>query len=230
MLDDRPETATINPNKNAMQTSSFERDMLTEIYISAIPECEIASLGYKERDEEIARATSDKVRREKYYSWRLLEYALEKSYGMSISDIAPTRNENGKWISEKIELSISHTDKVCAVALSPRPVGIDIEEISDRSIDRLAKRALSDAERDYLASVPSESRLREFFKLWCIKEATFKLRGERAFIPSSIDALPLIDTAITVTQDGADYALAVASEHSGSVRIIQNIDILAVHN
>ncbi len=63
-------------------------------------------------------------------------------------------------------VSVTHTEGLSAVAVSPRPVGIDAE----------AKREISAA---LIARLTEGERREDFFRLWTAKEAYIKLRGDR---------------------------------------------------
>ena len=49
------------------------------------------------RLKEIEKIKNERVRREKYYVWRLLAYALKDSSGKELSSLFVEKNENGKW-------------------------------------------------------------------------------------------------------------------------------------
>lgn len=72
--------------------------------------------------------------------------------------------------------NLSHTDGICAAALSPSPVGIDVELLRpDRSMDAIAGRFFDEEERAAWCEHPSPER---FYELWTKKEALAKLSGE----------------------------------------------------
>lgn len=66
-------------------------------------------------------------------------------------------------------ISISHSENAVAVAFSDKPIGIDIQKITDVN-PRVAKRTLTEEELNYLSS----SDMSEFFMLWTAKEALIK--------------------------------------------------------
>lgn len=74
-----------------------------------------------------------------------------------------------------LHFSISHTKRHAFCVLSPRPVGIDAEEM-DREINlKLAEKILSLAEKARFAHA-SDKRA-ALLKLWVLKEASVKLTG-----------------------------------------------------
>ena len=70
--------------------------------------------------------------------------------------------------------SISHCQTALLVAVSPQPVGVDIESIRQPS-SALIERVMSKTEQDLIAQ--SGEPMRAFIRLWTVKEAVLKLRG-----------------------------------------------------
>lgn len=83
------------------------------------------------------------------------------------------QNASGECI-EGVDFSISHCKNAIAVALSDRPVGVDVESFR-RAEEPLLKRTLNPNEQAEIraASDPAEA----FTCLWTKKEAVLKLRG-----------------------------------------------------
>ncbi len=80
-------------------------------------------------------------------------------------------------------ISISHSGDYAAVLLSEEAeTGVDIERISEKAL-RVASRFLSAEELEYLRDVPPEIKAERAIRLWCAKEALFKLyaRGRVEF-------------------------------------------------
>lgn len=80
-------------------------------------------------------------------------------------------------------ISISHTRKYVAIAVSDTPVGIDMEDV-ERNALAIAKSFLQQQEIDSL-SVESNPEKEALF-LWCVKEAAFKLASEKAVVLKEI--------------------------------------------
>jgi 4'-phosphopantetheinyl transferase len=71
----------------------------------------------------------------------------------------------------------SHSGDVAAVAVAPRPVGVDIEiDTPRRSADRVAQRMFAPDERSILDMAGGEARRRLFYRCWVAKEAYAKAR------------------------------------------------------
>lgn len=86
-------------------------------------------------------------------------------------------NEYGKpFIANHLYLqfSISHTKNAIAVALSDKPIGVDIEQIRDAS-DALVLKTMNASEQQLITE--SEHPDATFIALWTRKEAVLKLIG-----------------------------------------------------
>ena len=115
-----------------------------------------------------------------YYGWfpegtsgsrHLLEYAQEE-WGEAW-DL--THDNSGKpVIPDGPEISISHTKGAAAVAVSDRPLGVDIEQIHTVR-PNLPKRVMSTQE--YLWYQAEMESAEAFFTLWTLKESYYKYLG-----------------------------------------------------
>lgn len=75
-------------------------------------------------------------------------------------------------------VSLSHTGAGGAAAVSPSPIGVDLEWRSRRvRWAALARAHFSQAEQDWLASRPQPQRKAAFLGLWTLKEAWLKAQG-----------------------------------------------------
>ncbi len=102
---------------------------------------------------------------------------LELSNGRETPMFA--KGENGKpyCINYPYHFNISHSKQYTVVAVSDRPIGVDIEVIRPFSASASAK-YLTEDEKNYIVldDIP-ENRNQRFYKLWCAKEAYLKLIG-----------------------------------------------------
>ena len=197
-----------------------------DVYFSALPESEIgAPLECVERNDEISSIKNERLKREKYYAWRLLEHAAKTSFGIKSDELAVQRSKGGKWTSDKLCFSISHSDGALAVAVSVVPVGIDIEPADGRAGDRLAERTMTKSEFDLYLALPEDERKAEFIRRWTAKEAIFKSRDEEAFIPSDIDTLRTPCRQGTLEINEKKYIYSVFASSSERTRIFNNVKL-----
>ena len=163
-----------------------------------------------ERENEINSITNERLKREKYTAWKLLEYAIEKSLDTKIENAELYKDENGKWRSPYFELSISHSESVAAVVISHAPVGIDLEPLYKTLSESFAKKNLTENEySEYEAQ--RESQKNEFLLTrWCVKEAVFKRNGGKVFFPSKIDPDKKEIFTTRFVMDANEFVCAVA--------------------
>ncbi len=89
-----------------------------------------------------------------------------------------SRNEYGKPFvdgHEDIRFSLSHSGRMVVFALSDRPVGVDVEEITDLDLS-LFDRFLNSGETRMIAAAADP--LQMFFRIWTTREAFAKQTGQ----------------------------------------------------
>ena len=169
----------------------WRKRSIFDIYISQIPQdITIEDVYPPERAEYISNASLDKVKHERYYVWKLLEYALNRSLGVNMKDIKFKHEKSGKWTANGVNFSLSHSKGFVACAVSNNEVGIDIEneeeflrKHNDKQIKAMFKRCVSKKEE-----VPSCISAIDFMLMWTKKESIFKASNSKKFLPSKIDA------------------------------------------
>lgn len=175
----------------------------------------------KERQEEIEKCGSEKVRQEKFYSWKLLEMGIFQSLGLDIKDVKFSR-ENNKWTCDKMCFSISHSQNLVAVAVARNEVGIDIEEINLERFKKFpAEKILTEEERKQKDSIPLELNL-----LWTAKEAIFKKGENKNFIPYKINTLDEKFITKTLKVDDLEFALSIATNDNLYIKFYLDEDII----
>ena len=162
---------------------------IQDVYLCPLPseEAPLPSLPPL-RAAEVEAVSHPRVKREKAFVWRLLEYAVERSFGRKLEKLSPRRLPSGKWVAEGIWFSLSHTEGALAVAVSRSPIGIDLERPRAFYPDALLRRALSGEEYAAIRALPEEERARRFCALWTVKEAAFKMEGKDTFFPQGFSS------------------------------------------
>ena len=117
----------------------------------------------------------------------LLSYALNECFGIDESTVEYAFGDTGKPYFPQyagVHFNISHTHGAVAVALSDKPVGIDIERVRDffdgHTRVAVAKRYFSETERiAYGLTRSGDGRpgTRRFYRLWTAKESAVKCTG-----------------------------------------------------
>ena len=179
-------------DKKSYQTQG-EKDYIlslpiAHVYTLSIPEnYTFKPLYPSARQSEIESISNRKVKEEKYFSWRLLEYALSRTFGYKINELNFTKTENGKWLLDNCYISLSHSHGVVAVAVSKKPIGVDVELIK-KPKNNAVERALNGCEKKALKSVCQQEKDKFLITTWSKKESAYKRKGEGKFMPSKIDS------------------------------------------
>lgn len=141
------------------------------------------------RAAEISAARNVKVREQKLFAWKLLEFAYSDTFGKAFPDDAVIKDENGKWKStdDSFFFSLSHTDGACAVAIGTSSCGVDIEGFDGtRFNEKIAKKILCDGEFAEYQRLSAPERPAFCAEKWTQKESIFKKIGGQSFAPKSI--------------------------------------------
>ena len=132
------------------------------------------------REKEIASIKNERVKEDKINVWKLLSFAIGKSFGYSFEDLKFKKRLNGKWVADKLKFSLSHTNGCRAVVVSNEDCGIDVENIEDFS-----KRCNDPNFKERFAKslgVVSDDET-ELLKCWTAKESTYKSVSKGFFSP-----------------------------------------------
>ena len=200
---------------------------MIDVYIAALPKEELSiPLSCKERQAEIDKIANERVRREKYYVWRLLEYAIKNSLGADASRLCFNKGNNRKWSCEGIEFSLSHSGDALAVAVSSKTVGIDVERIRVRDRARMADYMLTPLEREEYESIADDGREEWLIRRWCEKEAIFKSQNKDIFAPSRIETAEFFSFVRDILIENEKYILAVCADDADTVRVFDGIKLL----
>lgn len=124
------------------------------------------------------------IRKKSIYYKRLF---LSKHTKIHPKNLKFIKNEYGKPFlcpshQNPLEFNISHSGSLGVIAISPVPIGIDIEKISlKRSTERLSKIAEKIFSKALYTHWNKEKKTEEFYTLWCKHEATQKYHGKSIF-------------------------------------------------
>ena len=89
----------------------------------------------------------------------------------------------------QIHYNISHSGEFVVCAISDKPVGIDVEKISEANL-KMAKRFFTNTEYEYITSKPENEQACAFSEIWTKKESYIKHEGKGLAIPlKSFDVL-----------------------------------------
>lgn len=186
------------------------------VYLAPLPDGEpTAPVFPPARWQSICECKSERVRREKYHVWKLLEYALRDRYGKELKDLQFSC-ANGKWACDLCHFSLSHSHGVLGVAVSDFPVGIDVEKITEPT-DALMRKLFTEDELQRYHGMPKSKKTEFFTRLWTRKESLFKQAGGAGFFTTEASGY----TQETVHSfHGENYVLSVATDPAFEVHII----------
>ncbi len=174
-----------------------------------------------ERQKEIEGCKNERVRKEKYCAWKLLEYALKDTFDISMTEMRFAKLSSGKWTAEDFCFSLSHTKGVVAVVLSKRPVGVDVEKGNSKLL-RLQDKILSENEREEYSYI--EEKERYLLEKWTQKESIFKAYKESGFVPREIDTQGYLTRTWYLEKGGV--CLSVAGEGVENARLCLAVEYL----
>jgi 4'-phosphopantetheinyl transferase len=119
-----------------------------------------------------------------------LRWVLALRAGVAPARVSIERGERGRPYARDagVDFNVSNTRNVALIAVCERRdtrVGVDLEH-ADRQVDHaaLARKFLTDRERNDVAALPDEdARRRAFLRLWTCKEAMSKATGDALSAP-----------------------------------------------
>ena len=192
---------------------------MLDIYLMQISgDIEIGAVYPPERQRTIDSANNPTVKRERYAVWRLFEHGVKRSLNKRLDEISPYLNEHGKWISDSCFFSLTHTACAVAVAISDKPVGIDIETVREIDVKAFSKRFLTD--REYLEVMQSDCKRDALIALWTKKESVYKMLGIPPFNPSKIETSEYRVFTYSEQFEGGCIYLSVCSEGTEKSEVI----------
>ena len=191
--------------------------------------CKLASkvcqVAHQERQKEIDKCRSTLTKLEKYTSWKLLEYAVQTTFGLPLDTLDIHKNHNGKWVCEGMFFSISHSHGLCAVIVDNAPIGLDMQKyIPQKFNKKLLRRIATECELNQfvgdVCDFPEWGMFvpycdgHKILSLWCKKEALFKKLDLPAFVTRNLDTTIAKFVETSFTFDNAHYHIAIATSKS----------------
>ncbi len=128
----------------------------------------------KGRKEKTLKYRHEKDRKQSWGAGLLLKYVMEL-HGASLEEIHPVGN--GKPEGNGICFNLSHSHNMVVCAVSAKAVGCDVEKIGEARM-KVAQRFFSKNEIRHLDMFEKEEKVREFYRLWTMKESYMKMTGE----------------------------------------------------
>lgn len=184
------------------------------VYVAQFPfPAEEEKIAPAARAKDIEGCANQQVRTAKYFVWKLLENALMRSFGLRIGELEIAQSKSGKWECPECFFSLSHSGNLAAVAVSAKPVGIDIERRDEaRFTPSLARKILTCSELKEIEQQEGIIRSDAINALWTKKEALFKLAGEGAFLPNKIETSGTKCATKIIVSGEEQYFFTVAAE------------------
>lgn len=206
----------------------FKKLVFADVYIAEMPSrVKMKKVFPHSRWTEIQSATNVTVRKEKYFVWKLLEYGLKQSIGKKITDLEVFKSDTGKWMCETCEFSLSHSGNLVCVAISKKPIGVDIEKIQVPKVD-ISKAILSKEEIIEYDRLSQEEKNIFIIETWSKKESLFKRKNIKTVSKAEFRALNGTVFQKIIFTNGESYMLSVATDFVNNVEVYDNIDLLNV--
>ena len=83
------------------------------------------------RQKDIDLTINPLSKKQRYYVWQLLCYALKSKFGDDFNQRDLTKDQNGKWHCPLCQISLAHSQNMVVVALSnlKDALGVDVEKL-----------------------------------------------------------------------------------------------------
>lgn len=203
----------------------FQKMPIVDLYIARLPERKIGDVECKARQYEIQSVSNEKIKREKYFVWKLLRYALERSFGVKGQKMELVKESHGGWSAGDAFVSLSHSNNALAVAVSLGEVGVDIELVRKPKAQSLAERIMTDDELNAYNATSPEQKNTRLFEIWTAKEAIFKSKKLSTFIPKEHNTLATPYKSGDVIIDTQKYIWSVATNTPEYLKVFTDIDL-----
>lgn len=158
---------------SGMRFEFFDIDNLTDEQYE-----QTLALMPPDRRKKVTAITNDHTRKSTVAADFLARAMVSARLGIDPASVVIDRLESGQPVAVGLpcRISLSHSGGIAMCAVSDRPVGADIEIISDKG-QRVMERVCSDPEKAFILACGSFDA-RRFFQVWTAKEAALKRRGQ----------------------------------------------------
>ena len=132
---------------------------MLKLYVAKIPEelcvCEVEPA---EKNDELRAMPDGKEKCERYFEWKLLQYALERSICYRIKNL---KLENGNWVSDKCKFDVCTRDGVSAVLVSRSDVSVEmlgsLDEVDNALKENCRVEVVTVGEKQYVFLVKNDA-------------------------------------------------------------------------
>lgn len=199
----------------------------------------------EERKVGVKKALNTNIAKKRLYTGAFLQYVLSKEMDLPTDKIYYSYGEQGKpeldnqKIFSKMEtdslnqvpflyFNLSHSGKYVFLAVSDRPVGIDIEH-KKRNHLAVARRCFCGEEyNDIISAKTKTEQERRFLEYWTMKEAFVKYSGEGLRMPFNSFCIMRKESGISYVEcpnrwfvtffmEGETYCVSICSESLSDV-------------
>ena len=196
---------------------------MLKVYYSDISNCVLDDnliLTLPQERKAYVSSINDKFRKKQsLFVWKLFEKAVRARFNLDFANLKFTKNENGQWLCPDFYFSLSHTDGAMCVAVSTKPVGVDIEKKREVR-EGLYSRMLTECEREYILTLPSGERCDFFLSSWVKKESLFKRDGGSCLMPAHRETLDSDARLLRVKIADGEYFIGLANTENEKYEII----------
>ncbi len=134
-----------------------------------------------DRLERIGRFRFDADRVRSLLGEVMVRVLIRELYGHDADQIVIRNDEHGRPYAQGLypglDFNISHAGSYVVCGIGDGRVGIDVEQIRDKDVAALARHVFSEEERREWEQLAGEEKIREFYRVWTVKESYVKYLG-----------------------------------------------------
>ena len=139
---------------------------------------DLLSLISRDKKAKLDSYASSFEKKRVLYSDLLIRIIIHQDLNIENNDISFDTNIYGKPFlrnNQSFHFNVSHSQNMIAVAISNKPVGVDIEQTQNVNLE-IARRFFNESEIEYIKT-SSQATNRRFIEIWTKKEAYLKYLG-----------------------------------------------------